>query len=391
MSCSEASMPAGLSPSQRLQVIGTSIYSQCTATAQSLARSLLGQKRKCDDLEANDHNIEESTTGFEATSPSRRLRKRTRISYAEFAESDVESDADSGYNSDSSVDWDSRSKQTKPKRARKEKLVRVFPFLSLPSELRNKIYSMALEDPDGMVLHEGWRAHRRVPKRCQYHNCEDRERYAGIGNLVYSNESYHNQEGQASCTLVPSLLAVSKQIYAEAAAILYSQPLHFVNTTALHSFLAPLSNQTGSLVRNITIHNYENWGRGVRKAMNVSAMTLLRTCSNLETLRIEGFANYYWHYRHWGTTPNTHKAGRIEGMSIAQQIYRDAAFWFDTIGAEKALQVLDLSGLQREAGSDDDAEALRIANIVFKEELTALIMRKGRGTKKSRKSKTPDV
>ncbi|KAG9601844.1 hypothetical protein KCU77_g1486, partial [Aureobasidium melanogenum] len=390
MSFCEASMPTGLGPSQRLQVIGTSIYSQCTATAQSLAWSLLGQKRKCDYLEADDNN-EESTTASESASPSRRLRKRIRISYAESIESDVESDADSGYNSDSSVDWDSRSKQTKPKRARKEKPVKVFPFLSLPSELRNKIYSLALEDPDGMVLHEGWRAHRRVPKRCQYHNCEDRERYAGIGNLVYSAESYHNQEGQASCTLIPSLLAVSKQIYAEAVAILYSQPLHFVNTTALHSFLAPLSNQTGSLVRNITIHNYENWGRGVRKAMNVSAMTLLRTCSNLETLRIEGFSNYYWHYRHWGNQPNTQKAGKIEGTSIAQQIYRDAAFWFDTIGAEKALQVLDLSGLQREAGSDDDAEALRIANIVFKEELAALIKRKGRGTKKSRKSKTPGV
>ncbi|KAG9517381.1 hypothetical protein KCV07_g6240, partial [Aureobasidium melanogenum] len=389
MSFSEASMPAGLSPSQRLQVIGTSIYSQCTATAQSLAWSLLGQKRKCDDLEADDNN-EESTTASESASPSRRLRKRTRISYAEFTESDVESDADSGYNSDSSVDWDSRSKQTKPKRARKEKPVKVFPFLSLPSELRNKIYSMALEDPDGMVLHEGWRAHRRVPKRCQYHNYEDRGRYAGIGNLVYSAGSYHKQEGQASCTLIPSLLAVNKQIYAEAVAILYSQPLHFVNTTALHSFLAPLSNRTGSLVRNITIHTYENWGRGVRKAMNVSAMTLLRTCSDLETLRIEGFSNYYWD-RHWGNQPSTRKAGKIEGTSIAQQIYRDAAFWFDTLGAEKALQVLDLSGLQRKTGSDDDAEALRIANTVFKEELTALIKREGRGTKKSRKSKTPGV
>ncbi|KAH0364379.1 hypothetical protein KCU65_g6801, partial [Aureobasidium melanogenum] len=388
MSFSEASMPAGLSPSQRLQVIGTSIYSQCTATAQSLAWSLLGQKRTCDDLEADDHNNEESTNESESASPCRQLRKRTRISYAEFTESDVESDADSGYSSDSSVDWDSGSTQTKPKRARKEKPVKVFPFLSLPSELRNKIYSLALEDPDGMVLHEGWRAHRRVPKRCQYHSYEDRERYAGVGNLAYSEQGYHNQEGEASCTLIPSLLAVNKQIYAEAAAMLYSQPLHFVNMTALHSFLAPLSNQTGSLVRNITIHNYETSGRGVRKAMNVSAMTLLRTCSNLETLRIEAFSDYYWHGRYWNK-PTTQKAGKIEGTGIAQQIYRDAAFWFDTIGAEKALQVLDISGLQRHTCDANDVEALRIANVVFKEELTALINRKCRGTKKSSKSKVP--
>ncbi|KAH0345599.1 hypothetical protein KCU81_g4350, partial [Aureobasidium melanogenum] len=363
----EASMPAGLSPSQRLQVIGTSIYSQCTATAQSLAWSLLGQKRKCDDLEGDDHNNEESINESESASPCRQLRKRTRISYAEFAESDVESDADSGYSSDSSVDWASPSKQTKPKRARKEKPVKVFPFLSLPSELRNKIYSLALEDPDGMVLHEGWRA-------------------TSSRNLVYSDQGYHSQEGQASCTLIPSLLAVNKQIYAEAAAILYSQPLHFVNTTALHSFLAPLSNQTGSLIRKITIHNYENWGRGVRKAMNVSAMTLLRSCSNLETLRIEGFSNYYWHGRYWNK-PTTQKAGKIEGTGIAQQIYRDAAFWFDTMGAERALRVLDISGLQRDTGDANDEEALRIANVVFVEELTALINRKGRGMKKSRKPK----
>lgn len=388
MSISEASTPAGLSPSQRLQVIGTSIYSQCTTTAHSLARSLLGPKRKCDDLEADDHNNEESTNESESASPCRRLRKRTRISYAEVAEFDDESDADSGYNSDSSVDWDSRSKQTKPKRARKEKPVKVFPFLSLPSELRNKIYSLALKDPDGMVLHEGWRAHRRVPKRCQYYNCEDRERYAGIGNLVYSDQGYRDPVGQASCTLIPSLLAVNKQIYAEAAAILYLQPLHFVNMTALHSFLAPLSNQSGSLIRNITIHNYENWGRGVRKAMNVSAMTLLRTCSNLETLRIEGFSNYYWHGRYWNK-PTIQIAGKIEGTCIAQQIYRDAAFWFDSIGAEKALKVLDISGLQRETGDANDEEALRIANVIYKEELTALIKRKSRGTKKSRKPKVP--
>ncbi|KAG9686415.1 hypothetical protein KCU95_g4347, partial [Aureobasidium melanogenum] len=383
----EASMPAGLSPSQRLQVIGTSIYSQCTATAQSLAWPLLGQKRKCDELEADNHN-KETTNESESASPSRRLRKRTRISYAEFAESDVENDADSGYISDSSIDRDSRSKQTKPKRARKEKPVKVFPFLSLPSELRNKIYLLALEDPDGIVLDEGWRAHRRVPKRCQYYHGKERERYAGLGNLVCSRNGHLKGEEQTLCALSPSLLAVSKQIYAEAAAILYSQPLHFINMTALHSFLAPLSNQTGSLVRNITIHRYENWGRGVRKAMNVSAITLLRTCNNLETLRIEGFTEYSWLVRH-RNNPTAQEAGKIEGTRIAQQIYRDAAFWLDTVGAEKALQVLDLSGLECRTRNANGAEEQRIVNAVFKEQLTALINRKDRGMKKSRKRKAP--
>lgn len=389
MSSCEASIPASLSPSHRLQAIGSSRYSQCSTTAPTLACSLLGPKRKRDDLEADDHNIEELTSDSEVISPGRRLRKRTRTSYAEFPESDEESDADLGYSSDSSVDWASRSKQTKSKRARKEKPVKAFPLFSLPSELRNKIYSLVLEDPHGMVLNEGWRAHRRVPKRCQYLDCRDKERYAGLGNLVYSEKCYYHRNGHLSCNLVPALLAVSKQVYAEAATILYSQPLHFVNTTALHSFLAPLSNQIGSLIRNITIHNYDVGGRGVRKSMNVSALTLLRSCSNLQTLRIEGFGQYAWRI-HYRGRPSPEKAGKMEGTSIAQQIYRDAAFWFDTVGAKKALQVLELAGLQRETGSDDETEALRIANVVLIEELTALMNRK-RGMKKSRKRKiTPE-
>ncbi|KAI4739249.1 hypothetical protein E4T50_10307 [Aureobasidium sp. EXF-12298] len=381
----------GLNPSEELEVMEIYTSTRDSTAAQNHAWSLLGQKRKHNEPEATHHDIEEPTTESEATSPSSRLRKRARVSYLESPESDIESDADSGYNSDSSVEWVSRAKQIKTKRPRKEKPVKPFPFLSLPSELRNKIYSLALEDPDGMVLDEGWRAHRRVPKRCQWNLDDHLDRSYGLTNLAGREP---DQEGLRS--LVPSLLAVNKQIYAEAAAMLYSQPLHFTCTTALHSFLAPLSCQTASLVHSIILHRYETWGRGVRKAMNVSALTLLSKCSNLNSLRIEGFNEYYQlrqRYPYGSSKITPQNAGKYEGKGIAQQMYRDAAFWFDSISAEKALQVLDISGLQRETGGwdqksrDDAEEALRIANVVYAEELTALIERRGRGAKKGKRSK----
>jgi hypothetical protein len=381
---------SGLSAAEREEVMTAYASSRDSTAAQNHAWSLLGQKRRSWDLEADHHNDEEPITISEATSPSSRLRKRARVSYVESTESDIESEADSGYNSDASVEWGSRPKQTKTKRARKEKPVKPFPFLSLPSELRNKIYSLALEDPDGMVMGEGWRAHRRVPKRCTHISYGAQNRYADWNNLYCANLANRDSIRQTPCTLLPSLLAVSKQIYAEAAAILYSQPLHFTCTTALHSFLAPLSNQTASLVRSITLHEYETYGRGVRKAMNVSALTLLSKCTNLNLLRIEGFN----HYRHHGRSSIPRQSGEYEGKGIAQQIYRDAAFWFDAIGAGKALQVLDISGLQRkwygprDKAYDDAVETLRFANVAFADELTLLIKRSGKSVKKGRKSKT---
>jgi hypothetical protein len=385
MPLDQVSLAADLSRSEKQQVMSTHVFARCSTTTQNLACSL---RRKRNDTEAN-HNSEESPTGPETSLPSTRLRKRARISYAEPTESDIESDPDSGYNSDSSVEWGSHAKQTKTKHSRKERPVKPFPFLALPSELRNKVYSLALEDPNGIVMGEGWRAHRRVPKRWHTHNF-DADRYAGLDNLHRSSSGI--RKAYTPLTLVPSLLAVNKQIYAEAAAILYSQPLHFTCTTALHSFLAALSMQTASLVSSITIHHYETWGRGVRKAMNVSALTLLSKCGNLQLLRIEGFDSYHnrHHQRYWHThhSPTQQERGDYEGKCVARQMYRDAAFWFDSIGIEKTLQVLEISGLQRKTKSDDAKEVLRISNQVFVEELTLLVRGMGRNVKKGRKAKT---
>ncbi|KAK6007761.1 hypothetical protein QM012_004575 [Aureobasidium pullulans] len=349
-----------------------------------------GQKRKRANPDADHHNTENPTTVPETTRPCRQIRKRARASYAELTESDIESDVDPGHNSDSSVEWGSRATQNKAKRPRKEKTETPFPFLSLPSELRTKIYQLALEDPEGLVMTEGRHAHRRVPKRGRYFQHGNQDKYAGLANLVRPTTKKPVVE-PIVYTLVPALLAVSKQVYAEAAAILYAQPLHFESTTALHSFLALLTSQTASLIRSITIHTYETRSRGMRKAMNVSALTLLRNCSNLQKLCLEG----YHIYSRGPLGPE--EGGKRQGVAVARQIYRDAAFWLDTIDASKALQILDLPVFQSHTldyhfrnreSYDDEMETLKHVNIAIAEELTRLIQRTGKPKSKSKKSKT---
>lgn len=338
---------------------------------------------------------EESSEVTRSTSPdipTTRLRKRARISYFVPSESDVESDAGSGYDSDASLEWGSRAtKQPKAKRARKEKAVKPFPFLSLPTELRNKIYSMALEDPNGMVLREGWRSHHRVAirgwlNRWDFYDAEGySERYSGQLNVNLEGTFLHARPDHWA-TLSPALLAVNKQIHAEAKAMLYAQPLHFATTTALHNFLAPLSDTTCSLIRSITLHSYENRGTGVRKAMKVSALTLLRNCKNLRTMRVEESLSNGYSY----CAPEEHHGGK----DLAEQIYRDGAFWLDIIGADKALQVLDINGLDEQRGDMKyadrrrDDEFRKKMKAAFEVELRDLLRRRGgKPTKASKKKR----
>ncbi|KER00706.1 hypothetical protein AUEXF2481DRAFT_24999 [Aureobasidium subglaciale EXF-2481] len=388
---------SSLSASERQQVLDTFRDSGNSTTAAAIVCSLLLQKRKHTEMENDDLITGGPTINPEMAAPSSRLRKRARVSYVEPAEFDIESDADSGYNSDSSVEWGPRSnaKQTKTKSHRKEKPtkpVKPFPFLSLPTELRNKIYFLALEDPNGMVLGEGWRAHRRVPVRTQHFGHGNKDLYAGLSNLTPSEplpDGTLPDSKESQRTLIPSILAVNKQIYAEAAAILYAQPLHFINTVALHSFLAPMSDQTASLIRNITVHTYETWGRGVRKAMNVSALTLLRSCKNIEHLRIEAFHHYYF-----SSSMSPRESGAWHGALMARQMYRDGSFFFERLGAAKALKVLYLPEMHKEISRqhswstqvyDDEVETWKCVNIAFAEELTSLIDGRGKGIKRGKK------
>ncbi|EMC93978.1 hypothetical protein BAUCODRAFT_141386 [Baudoinia panamericana UAMH 10762] len=257
-------------------------------------------------------------------------RKRAQVSYLdEDDELDqmlgIDADSQPAYvphDNDEDLDFGSRKKPTKKANGRSVKTARAknvkpFPFLSLPAELRDYVYELALTDPNGMTLVSKTKAHRRTVSR-------------GViladGKTYYARRRRHHRWYQppvspqpstpmpAPVTLVPALLAVCKQIHDEAVGYLYQQNLAIENTYALHSFLATIGSHRIH-VTNMRIKAYGN-GRGIHKAMNFCALTLLAGCTNLQSLTFDC------------------SIGALrDPKSLARQIFRDGHYFLEANSA----------------------------------------------------------
>ena len=220
-------------------------------------------------------------------------------------------------------------KQAPPKKKAKSTLKakkeQSFRFLDLPAELRDMIYEMTLADANGVSIRGYQYGHRRVAHR----------------GPVYAPDSYtrtyrgrrlkdgQNEVRPISTDFIPGLLAVNKQINAEAINYLYGHEFVFENTTALHSFLAPMSARNKKRLKSLEIMA---WGQsGEAKGHNYSGLTLLSGATNLKSLRITCDVSY------WSNQP-----GRI-----AARIFRDAHWFFEAYGAangrkDAAVNILEL-------------------------------------------------
>lgn len=128
---------------------------------------------------------------------------------------------------------------------------------------------------------------------------------------------------------IPALLAVNKQIYSEAVDYLYKQHIVIENTKALHHFLASLGSHRARL-QNLTINGWGN-GRGIEKASNFAALTMMMGCTNLKYLAIDSVIG-------WNAQPK----------GLARQLFRDGCYFFEAFGAAQGkkdaiLDVLRLS------------------------------------------------
>lgn len=196
----------------------------------------------------------------------------------------------------------------KPKKADKP-----FPFLALPAELRDVIYELALVEPEGLTLVSKTKSYRRTIGR----------------GVVYKTDAsgYSTQEiVEQSGDLVPNLLAVNKQIHAEAIGYLYQQPIILHDTMALHTFIAAIGTNRLQLT-DLVVRGW-GCGRGAHKASNVAALTLLAGCTNLKSLDLDCNIG-------WSRTPK----------QLARQLYRDGHYFFEAYGAangskDAALKVL---------------------------------------------------
>lgn len=148
---------------------------------------------------------------------------------------------------------------------------KIFPFLELPGELRNKIYGYCLQDPAGIYLFSTTQKFRRTVFRAS------EIAYRGDPPLPRStDDDTEDENGDKSepmtpsnvvRALVPALLAVCKKINEEARSILYDHVFHVKDTMALHSFLVDLGPRAATYLKSIDLAEWGH-GRGVHKAYN---------------------------------------------------------------------------------------------------------------------------
>lgn len=130
-------------------------------------------------------------------------------------------------------------------------MAKTFPFLSLPAELRDQIYELALTNSDGITVVARTKAGRRTVRRGMIVNTKRHLR--GFFNI--NSIEVPKQDNKLS----PRLLEVNKQIRSEGVGWLYKQPIILESTMALHSFVATIGSTNRQIVTDLTI---KGWGSG---------------------------------------------------------------------------------------------------------------------------------
>ncbi|KAH7083929.1 hypothetical protein FB567DRAFT_594441 [Paraphoma chrysanthemicola] len=234
-------------------------------------------------------------------------RKRTQVTYHmdELDFSDSESDFEG-------VQVKKHKGKSVPKRLPKSQ---VFPFMQLPAEVRNMIYTHALHDEDSINLVATFKHRRRATERVT----EDTADKLSGGYRAYSASQINNSlraSQKEVKPLVPSLLAVNKQINSEARDILYANDFIFVDSVALYNFIINVGPVVAKLLQSVRIMT---WGYGrALKGYNHSCFAVLAWATDLKSLYLDRTAGY-------ASSPKR----------CADQLYRDAFVWLEAVGAAK--------------------------------------------------------
>lgn len=116
--------------------------------------------------------------------------------------------------------------------------------------------------------------------------------------------------------ILPSLLAVNKQIYAEAVNILYGNEFVFIDSEALYAFLIALGPSGARHLKSIRLMGWQH-SRG-KGTYNHTCFDVLAWATNLTSFHITTPIGYY----------------RSSNLG-AGQFYRDAFRWLEAYGAAK--------------------------------------------------------
>ncbi|OAG08068.1 uncharacterized protein CC84DRAFT_1203551 [Paraphaeosphaeria sporulosa] len=325
------------------------------------------------------------------------------------------------YEDAENTDDDSELEYTMPvKRARTTKPPpkhKIFPFMALPAELRNRIYEECLPSPtklpdsyegnrEGIWLSFTQRSYKKtvayVPSldETELENVQfgigfvaratrrgtGRGRGRGQASSLPSNahddsESQNEEPQTGPKTFGFNILSVCKQIYDEAAPMMYARPLVFTDVDGLFGFAAKLSPRTAKLIRSIEIRCWTPTRSRKSQGYNSIAMLAAKGVTSLTSLFINCSMGYFINRSYYGYYAGLGRKQRKDTPTpkrIARKVYRDCHLWLEAMGAVhgdfyKGVEVLQLSGEMFLRGGGTWAEVGKEDKAIYKKELQRLL------------------
>lgn len=170
------------------------------------------------------------------------------------------------------------------------------------------------------------------------------------GSNDHDNSESESEEPQAGPKMFGfNIMSVCKQMYDEAAPMMYAQPLVFTDVDGLFAFAAKLSPRTAKLLRSIEIRCWTPTRS--RKSRGYSAIGMLsaKGVTNLTSLFINCSMGYFTNRSYWGVVGRRQRKETPIPKKIARKVYRDCHLWLEAMGSAhgdlyKGVEVLQLSG-----------------------------------------------
>ncbi|KAL8937969.1 MAG: hypothetical protein Q9211_003423 [Gyalolechia sp. 1 TL-2023] len=296
-------------------------------------------------------------------------RKCKDVSYyltdSEASDADVEEIADITHGKKAKPNVKAKlSARARPTKSPPQKTI--FPFASLPPELKNKIYNYVLTSDHEVPIIWRLRQYRHTAALGDsdtFQNFLRRRRY----RLFSSSPTPPKPIWKPS--FGPNILVLNRQMHAETLPILYGANVFaFEDTRALHAFCANIGPKNCALLQRLAL-KHMGYSKG-SKALNNPAFAMLGSAVNLTCLAIDCSIHY---------------SGR--GEQIARQFYRDGHHWLEAVASSRkrrdaAVDVVELGlenirhyGSNRFGDEDEaaDRETLLAITTSFRNELRRML------------------
>ncbi|KAL5407905.1 hypothetical protein PMIN06_007052 [Paraphaeosphaeria minitans] len=292
---------------------------------------------------------------------------------------------------------------------------KIFPFMSLPAELRNRIYEECLPSPtklpdsyggnrEGIWLSSKQRCYKRtVAYVSSFDETELEYLKHGSGFIAratrggtsrghgrgwasnlpgndHDNSESENEEPQTGPkTFSFNILSVCKKIYDEAAPMMYARPLVFTDVDGLFGFAAQLSPRTAKLIRSIEVRCWNPAPSRKSRGHNALAMLAAKGVTDLTSLFVNCSMGYFINRSHYDFHARLGKRRATPTpKKIARKVYRDCHLWLEAMGSAhgslyKGAEVLQLSGEMFWRGGGTWAEVEEEDKVMYKKELRRLL------------------